>query len=378
MDLNNLKVGILGGGQLGRMIVQSAIDFDINIYILDPDKHAPCANLVSNFSMGSITDYKDVYNFGRDKDIVTIEIENVNVEALRQLEKEGIKVHPSAEVIGLIQDKGLQKKFYKENKIPTSDFVLINNQNDINQYTDMFPVFQKLRKGGYDGKGVCYLKDQADIQKGFEGPSILEKKVNYKKEISVVCARSANGEIAVFPVVELVFDPKYNLVDYLFSPADINTKVEVQARELAEEILNKLNVVGTLAIEMFVLEDDAVLINEMAPRVHNSGHHTIEGNVTSQFEQHLRAICNFPLGDTSSISPAAMVNLIGDNNHKGEVTYEGLIELLAMPGIHPHIYGKKTTKPGRKMGHITIVDNDLQQMFNKVKQVKSKIKVRAN
>ncbi|MGE0568640.1 MAG: 5-(carboxyamino)imidazole ribonucleotide synthase [Bacteroidia bacterium] len=373
--IQNLKIGILGGGQLGRMILQSAIDFNLDISILDPDKNAPCKNMVKNFVNGSLVDFDAVYKFGKDKDLITIEIENVNVEALKKLEAEGKKVYPQPHIIEMIQDKGLQKMFYQRHGFPTSDFFIAENKEQISKYKDYFPFFQKLRKGGYDGKGVVKLVSPHHLDKAFDAPSVLERLVDFDKELSVVVARNAEGEIKCFPSVECEFNPEANLVEYLFSPANVKKTIEREAMQLASHLIEKLELVGILAVEFFLTQDGQLLINEIAPRVHNSGHHTIEGNVTSQFEQHLRAILNLPLGDTAIVKPAVMVNLLGDFGHEGDAVYEGLEDILKFSGVKVHLYGKMVTKPFRKMGHITIIDDDLQKAKQKAKMVKNSIRV---
>ncbi len=378
MNFKQIKVGVLGGGQLGRMMYQDAISIDLDIHFLDGDPNAPCASISPNFVIGSITDFDTVYTFGKDKDIVTIEIENVNTDALEKLEKEGIKIHPSPASIRLIQDKGLQKQFYQEHQIPTADFILLNNLSDLENHLDFLPAFQKLRKGGYDGKGVCPINDSADIPNGFDAPSVLEKTVDYEKEISVICARNESREIIAYPPVELVADPQYNLLDYLLAPANISSSVAEEAKAIALKVTEKLEIVGLLAIEMFVTKDQKVLVNEVAPRPHNSGHHTIEANITSQFEQHLRAVCNIPLGSTSTILPATMINLIGAEGHKGTASYEGATEVLRSEGVYIHLYGKKDTKPGRKMGHLTVINQDVEKAIEIAQKVKGKIKIVAS
>lgn len=369
------KIGILGGGQLGRMLIQSAINYNLYVCCLDPDANAPCKTFANEFVKGSLTDYKTVYNFGKDKDIITIEIENVNVEALYDLQKEGKKVFPQPEVIEIIKDKGLQKMFYQRNDIPSPDFFLIENKEQITKYANFFPFFQKLRTGGYDGKGVVKLGHPHKIDHAFDAPSVLERLVDFDKEISVIVARSENGEIKCFPSVECQFNSEANLVEFLFSPANIKKSIDKQAIDIAVKVAEKLNIVGLLAVELFVTKDGKVLVNEVAPRPHNSGHQTIEGNMTSQFEQHLRAILNLPLGDTASIKPAVMINLLGEKNHEGVAKYEGLVDAMKYKGVYVHLYGKTTTKPFRKMGHATIVDDDLTVAKNKAIAIKDLIKI---
>ena len=374
-SIQQLNIGILGGGQLGRMLLQNAFNLNLNISVLDPDKNAPCRDMVKSFTQGSLTDYDTVYAFGKNKDLVTIEIENVNTDALKTLEKEGVKVFPQPHIIEMIQDKGLQKMFYQRNNIPSPDFFLIDNRSQIKKYKDYFPFFQKLRKGGYDGKGVVRLNKETQLDKAFDAPSVLERLVDFQKELSVIVARSESGEVKCYPVVECEFNAKANLVEFLFSPANIKKSVEKEALALAAEVADKLQIVGLLAVELFLTADGKVLVNEIAPRAHNSGHHTIEGNVTSQFEQHLRAILNLPLGDTSIIKSAVMVNLLGEDGFEGKALYQGLDDVLKFSGVYVHLYGKAITKPFRKMGHVTIVDDDILKAKRKAKSVQSTLKV---
>ena len=373
--IQQLNIGILGGGQLGRMLIQNAINLNLTISVLDPDKNAPCRHLVKKFTQGSLTDYDTVYDFGKDKDLITIEIENVNIEALKALEKEGKKVYPQPHIIELIQDKGSQKMFYQRNDIPSPDFFLVENKSQINKYADYFPFFQKLRTGGYDGKGVTKLVNPHHLDKAFDAPSVLERFVDFDKELAVIVARSENGEIKCFPVVECEFNPEANLVEFLFSPANIKKSVEKEAIQLASTVAEKLGIVGLLAVELFLTKDGKVLVNEIAPRPHNSGHHTIEANVTSQFEQHLRAILNLPLGDTAIVRAGVMVNLLGDFGYEGNAVYQGMDDILKFSGVYVHLYGKATTKPFRKMGHATIVDNDILKAKQKARLVKNTLKV---
>ena len=378
MDFDpNLKIGVLGGGQLGRMMIQSGIYFNLDISVLDPDPNAPCKNLVRNFQVGSLTDYETVYEFGQQFDLITIEIENVNTEALKKLQEEGKKVYPQPEVIEIIKDKGIQKDFYKNNGIPTSDYFLLNNKEDLHKHVDFLPAVHKLRTEGYDGRGVNVLRNTDAFDGSFDAPAVLEKFVDYEKEISVLVARNSNGETKTFPVVELEFHPEANLVEFLFSPAAIENAVEDKAKKIAIDVIEKLNMVGLLAVEMFVTKAGDVLVNESAPRTHNSGHHTIEGNVTSQFEQHIRAIMNLPLGDTSIKNNAVMINLLGAEGHTGDAVYEGAEMVMALDNVHLHLYGKKTTKPFRKMGHVTILGDEMEMVKNKAKLVKSTLIIKA-
>lgn len=362
---------------MGRMMIQSAINYNLDISILDPDPNAPCAHLVENFQVGSLTDEKAVYQWGQKFDLITIEIENVSVEALKRLQSEGVKVYPQPEVIELIQDKRKQKTFYKANRIPTSPFVLTEGVDDVRAQSAMLPAVNKLGKEGYDGRGVQILRHNADLAKSFDKPGLLEELVDFEKELSVIVARNEKGDITCFPVVELAYHPEHNLVEFLFAPAEISEAVENNAFDLAKDVIKKLNMVGLLAVEMFLTKDGKLLVNEVAPRTHNSGHHTIEANVTSQFEQHLRAILNLPLGVTDLIRPAAMVNLLGEEGSSGEALYEGMGDCMDMPGVYIHLYGKKITKPFRKMGHITITASNVDVLKERARKVKKTLKVKA-
>jgi 5-(carboxyamino)imidazole ribonucleotide synthase len=369
------SIGLLGGGQLGRMLLQAAIDLDLQIACLDPDPEASCHHLTPNFQQGSFQDYETVYRFGQKYDVISIEIEHVNIDALKQLESEGKKVYPQPHILQMIQDKRLQKQFFKDHGFPTADFILTDNQSSLSQHIDFLPAFHKLGKGGYDGKGVQYIADGASVSKGFDAPGLLEKAVDFEKELAVIVARNPQGETVVFPAVEMVFHPEQNLVEFLFSPADISASIEKQAEKIAVDLINKLELVGVLAVEMFLTKDGQVLINEIAPRPHNSGHQTIRGNESSQYEQHLRAITGLPLGSTKSFGYAGMLNLLGAEGFTGPAKYEGLADILAIPGVFPFLYGKKITKPFRKMGHITILGDSKDAIIEKANQVKNLIRV---
>jgi 5-(carboxyamino)imidazole ribonucleotide synthase len=372
---NNLRLGILGGGQLGRMLLQKAADYNISNAVLDPDPDAPCRNLCDEFTTGDFNDYKAVYDFGKKADLLTIEIEHVNTEALEQLEKEGILVFPQPHLIRLVQDKGAQKIFYRTNKIPTAEFHLVENRQQLVEQKNFLPFVQKLRKGGYDGKGVMVIRNEQDFEKAFDAPSVLEKYIPFEKEISVIVARSSSGEVKTFPVVEMEFNREANLVEFLFAPSGISKETALEAEAIAKKIAMDSLIVGVLAVEMFVTKDGDVLVNEIAPRPHNSGHHTIEANITSQYEQHLRAILGLPLGSTALITPAVMVNLLGEKNYSGPAAYEGLEKILAIEGVYVHLYGKKITKPFRKMGHATCTGKTLKEAMEKAVRVKENLKV---
>ena len=376
-DITHLKIGVLGGGQLGRMMIQSAINYNLNISILDPDPNAPCSSLVSDFTIGPLTDFDTVYNWGKDKELITIEIENVSVEALKKLQSEGVKVFPQPEVIELIQDKRTQKEFYKNQDIPTSSFVLTENAAEVKQNQAMLPAVNKLGKEGYDGRGVQIIRSEKDFEKAFDKPGLLEELVDFDKELSVIVARNENGQTNCFPVVELSYHPEHNLVEFLFAPAQISQDHEQKAYGVAIDVINKLEMVGLLAVEMFLTKEGEILVNEVAPRTHNSGHQTIEANITSQFEQHLRAILNLPLGSTELSTPAAMVNLLGEDGYTGDAIYEGIEDCMETKGVYVHLYGKKVTKPFRKMGHITIVDPSVEELKTKARKIKNTLKVKA-
>lgn len=368
------KIGVLGGGQLGRMLIQAANALDIQLHMLDADPKAPCAAVAHSFTTGSIQDYQTVLDFGQDKDFLTVEIENVNTEALKELVKQGKKVFPQPEILELIRDKGLQKDFYQLHQIPTAPYIYWDQSAETTLPFE-FPVVHKMRTGGYDGKGVQVVKSAEALQNSFQEPSIIEACIPFEKELSVIVARNQKGQTNCFPLVECEFNPEANLVEFLFSPANVSAEIEAKAQKIAIDIIEKLDMIGLLAVEFFLTQDQQLLVNEIAPRPHNSGHHTIEICVTSQFEQHLRAILNLPLGDTRLIQAGAMLNLIGAKGHDGKVYYEGLDEILSIPGVHPHLYAKENTKPFRKMGHITIAGQSMNEVREKANLVKTQIQV---
>lgn len=370
----NFKIGVLGGGQLGRMLIQSGIDFNLSFSVIDPDEHAPCKG-IADFQVGKLTDYETVMKFGKDCDIITIEIENVNTQALKELVKQGKKVFPQPEIIELIQDKRIQKSFYKEKGIPTAEFILVENREEVHTHSNFLPAVNKLGKEGYDGRGVQVLNNSDDLLKAFDAPGLLEKFVSFQKEISIIVARNESGEVVTYPAVEMVFHPTQNLVEYLFAPSELSEAILKKADDVARKVMSELQMVGLLAVEMFVTHNGEVLVNEIAPRPHNSGHQTIEANATSQYEQHLRAIINLPLGDTSLLMPSAMVNLLGEPGYSGNALYEGFDEVVKISGVHIHLYGKKLTKPFRKMGHVTIIDQDVESLKQKANFVKQTLKV---
>lgn len=373
----DFKLGVLGGGQLGRMLLQEAVNLDIKLAALDPNPTAPCHQIVPYFTTGDFNDRETVVKFGKDLNVVTVEIEHVSIAGLRDLEKLGVKVFPQPDVLEIVQDKGLQKEFYKNHNIPTAPYLLLNNKADLHAHTDFLPAAQKLRKGGYDGRGVFVIKSKEQIQNGFDAPTVLEQFVDFEKELSVIVARNESGEIKAFPAVELDFNPQANLVELLFAPANITPEIAQKAEAIAVKTIEAFGLVGILAVELFLTKTGDILVNEVAPRPHNSGHQTIEANITSQYAQHLRSILNLPLGDTDLIRPAAMVNLLGEEGHSGPVLYEGLEEALKISGVYVHLYGKTDTKPFRKMGHVTITAATAPEAREKAMHVKTIIKVKA-
>lgn len=369
----NAKLGILGGGQLGKMLLQKAADYNIECYVLDPSSDAPAKAYAHHFTQGDFNDFDTVYSFGKNVDVLTIEIEHVNVDALVKLEQEGVQVYPQPSIIKTVQDKGLQKQFYQKNKIPTSAFKLVENKNEIESST--FPVIQKLRKFGYDGRGVQKLSNASDTSLAFSKPSIIEELVDIDKELSVVVARNTKGEIQHYNPVELVFNDSANLLDYLISPANITDEISNQAVALARQVIKSFEMVGILAVELFLTKSGELLVNEIAPRPHNSGHQSIEANFTSQYDQHLRCIFGLNLGDTNMYCPSVMLNLLGEADHTGEANYIGLNEAMKHSGVHVHLYGKKHTKPFRKMGHVTITNKDLNEAMKIADELKNTIKI---
>lgn len=376
---SELKLAILGGGQLGKMLIEAASDWNIQTFVLDPDPDCSCAHLAYEFTCGSFKDYETVYQFGQKANKITIEIEHVNVEALMQLKKEGKEIYPDPEALMIIQDKGRQKLFYEDQELPTSNFQIADHkfelQELIREEKINFPFVQKNCKAGYDGKGVQIIRSETDMHLLFDDASVIEDLVEIEKELSVIVARDKNGNTNCFPVVEMEFHPTANLVEFLSAPAQITKELSDLAGLIAINTINAFNITGILAVELFLTKSGEILINEVAPRPHNSGHHTIEANYTSQYEQLLRCIFDLPLGSTHLRSPAVMVNLLGEENFTGEAIYEGMDTCLAMEGVYVRLYGKKITKPFRKMGHVTIIGDDLNQAKEKAKFVKEKFKV---
>lgn len=371
------RIGILGGGQLGRMLLQAAANYPVETFVMENDPSCPAAHLCHHFTQGNISNFEDVYNFGKGLDAITIEIEAVNEDALEKLEAEGVRIYPKPSALRIIKNKILQKEFYRNNAIPTSDFVVTQNRAGLNQHSGFLPAAHKLAEGGYDGRGVELLKKNEDLEKGFDAPAVLEKLVNIKKEIAVIIAVNDKGENALYPPVDMVFDNRLNLLEYQISPADLPEKVLWKVEAVALKVVKDLDSPGIFAVELFVDIDDNVFVNETAPRVHNSGHHTIEANYSSQFDMLWRIMLGYPLGSTEHILPAAIVNLLGQPGQSGEADYEGLKEILDIENVFVHIYGKKETRPGRKMGHITILSKEKQELIHQANRIKQTVKVMA-
>ena len=369
------KIGILGGGQLGRMLLQAAANYPVETFVMENDHGCPSAHLCHHFTKGDIKNFDDVYNFGKGLDALTIEIESVNDAALEKLETEGVKIYPSPAALKIIKNKILQKQFYKDSEIPTSDFIITQNKTELEQNSHFLPAAHKIGMGGYDGRGVELLKTTEDIARGFDAPAVLEKLVQVKKEIAVTIAVNEKKETAIYPPVDMVFDMRLNLLDYQISPADLPEKVLWKVEAIALKVVKSLKSPGIFAVELFVDIDNNVLVNETAPRVHNSGHHTIEANHSSQFDMLWRVMLGYPLGNTDHILPAAIVNLLGAEGYSGPAHYEGLEEVLKTDNVFVHIYGKKETKPGRKMGHVTIISNEKQELIHQANRIKHILKV---
>jgi len=369
-----MKLGILGGGQLGRMLLQAAANYDVTTYVLEKDAHCPAAHLCHHFTLGNINDFDTVYEFGKDLDALTIEIEAVNIEALEKLEAKGVKVIPKPSAIRTIKNKILQKQFYKDNEIPTAPFVITQNTSELYQHLSLLPAVHKIAEGGYDGKGVQIILNEKDIELGFKAPSVLEQKINIVKEIALIVGRNTKGDTVIYPPSEMIFDSVYNLLDYQLSPALMEEKILWKAEAIARKVVQGLASPGLFAIELFIDQNEEVWVNETAPRVHNSGHHTIEANYSSQYDMLLRILLDYPFGNTDAILPSAIVNIIGSKGHSGEVFYEGLDEVLKMDNVFVHLYGKKQTQPGRKMGHVTIMSKEYQDLTHKANKIKHTLK----
>ncbi len=371
---SDFRLGVLGGGQLGRMLLTETQKYDIFTVILDGDKHAPCAEICNEFHRGSLMDYQTVYDFGKTVDVLTIEIEHVNIDALKKLEAEGLKIYPQPAILEIIQHKGKQKDFFQKHDIPTAAYNRHTSNKELHKITE-FPFVWKSAQFGYDGTGVKVIRSTEDLQGLPDVDSITEELIPFKNELAVIVARNLKGEIKTYPVVEMEFHPTANQVEYVLCPARIDKAVAEKAREIALHVADALGIVGLLAVEMFQTEDDEILVNEVAPRTHNSGHYSIEASYTSQFEQHLRSILDMPLGNTDNKVAGIMVNLVGEEGYSGEVIYENMEEILAIDGVTPHIYGKKHTRPFRKMGHVTIVNEDLDKAREIAEMVKKTIRV---
>jgi 5-(carboxyamino)imidazole ribonucleotide synthase len=371
-----VKAGILGGGQLGRMLLQAAINYPVETYVMENDSACPAAHLCHHFTKGDITSFDDVYNFGKSLNVLTIEIENVNEDALQKLEDEGVKVFPKPAALKIIKNKITQKEFYKAIEVPSGEFVVTNSKADLQQHKEFLPAVHKIAQGGYDGKGVQILKTEVDFDNAFDAPAVLEKMVDIKKELSMIIAVSQTGETVIYEPVDMVVDQRLNLLSYQISPAVIPEKVMWKAEAVALKVVKDLKSPGIFAVELFADHNDNIFVNETAPRVHNSGHHSIEACYSSQFDMLWRVLLNYPLGNTDHILPSAIVNLVGEEGHTGDAHYEGLEEVLGMDNVFVHIYGKKQTKPGRKMGHVTILSNEPQELLHKANQIKHLVKVR--
>ena len=369
------KIGILGGGQLGRMLLQQAANYPVETHVLENDPLCPAAHLCHHFTLGDINDAETVYAFGKNLDVLTIEIEHVDVGALERLEAEGVKIIPKPAVLKTLKNKIKQKEFYVANGISTSNFVVTETEAELKTHIHLLPAVHKLATGGYDGKGVQIIRDASEIDKGFREAAILEELVNIEKEISVIIAANGKGEFKIYPLVEMVFDPILNLVSHQFSPACITEKQQWVAEALALQLVKAMQSPGIFAVECFIDKNGNVLVNETAPRVHNSGHHTIEACYSGQFDMLLRILLDLPLGNPELIMPAGMVNLIGAEGHSGAVNYQGLEEVLRMDDSFVHIYGKKETRPGRKMGHITVMNKRIEDLMYTFNRIKEKIKV---
>ncbi|MDV7186963.1 5-(carboxyamino)imidazole ribonucleotide synthase [Lutibacter sp. TH_r2] len=372
---SNFRLGVLGGGQLGKMLLAETHKLDIYTVILDKAKDAPCARICNEFHQGDLMDFDTVYNFGKTVDILTIEIEHVNIDALIKLEEEGLEIYPQPSVLKIIQHKGIQKDFFVENNIPTSPHKRFTSLKELKNEVLSFPFVWKSAQFGYDGTGVKIVKNINDLNNLTDTDCIAEDLIPFKNELAVIVSRNKSGEVKTYPVVEMEFHPEANQVEYVICPARISDEVATKARNIALNVAKSFEHIGLLAVEMFQTENNEILVNEVAPRTHNSGHYSIEASYTSQFEQHVRSILNLPLGNTESKVAGIMVNLVGEEGFSGEVIYQGMEDILKMDGVTPHIYGKKETRPFRKMGHVTIVNNNLSEARKIAEKVKNTIKV---
>lgn len=369
------KAGILGGGQLGRMLLQAAANYPVETFVMEKDENCPAAHLCNHFIRGDITNFEDVYQFGKSLDVLTIEIESVNIEALKKLEMEGVKVYPSPAALEIIKNKITQKEFYLKNNIPTADFIITQNENEVRNQQSFLPAVHKLALGGYDGKGVQILYDESELTKAFKEPAVLEKMVDIKKELAIIIGVNNKGETAIYSPVEMMFNHQLNLLEYQISPALIGENILWKAEAIALAVVKNLKSAGIFAVELFIDMKDNVLVNETAPRVHNSGHHTIEANFSSQFDMLWRIMLDYPLGNTKPIINSAIVNIIGEDGYNGKAVYSGLDEILKIDSVFVHIYGKAETRPGRKMGHVTILNNERQHLIHIANSIKKTLKV---
>lgn len=370
------RIGILGGGQLGRMLLQAAANYPVETFVLENDEHCPAAHLCHHFTKGDIKDFDTVYDFGKGLDAITIEIESVNVDALEKLEALGVKVFPKSSALRIIKNKIEQKNYYRQHQIPTSEFVITQNKSELKTHSSFLPAAHKIAMGGYDGRGVELLKTELDIENGFDAPAVLEKLVSIEKEISMIVAVAQNGETTMYPPAEMIFDSQLNLLDYQISPADLPEKIFWKVEAIAMAVVRNFNSPGLFAVELFVDKNGNVLVNETAPRVHNSGHHSIEGNFSSQFDMLWRIMLGYPLGCTDAILPSVILNIVGAEGHTGPAYYEGLKDVLKIEHAFVHLYGKAQTKPGRKMGHVTVIGKDNSEVIYKAKRIKHLLKVK--
>ena len=378
---SEFKLGIIAGGQLGKMLAQAASNWNIKTYILDTSDQCPAIDVCSHFVKGDYTKFEDVYNFGKQVDLLTFEIENINTDALFKLQSEGLSIYPEPQVLDLIKDKAKQKYFFATHNVVSPSFQVFSTSDEIKQAIRSgalkFPLVQKLRTSGYDGRGVAVMNDERDLHKLLDGPCIVEEKIDIDQELAIQVARNANGEISVFPVVDLVFNPQVNLVEYLFCPSAQSENIQAMAQEMAGRIIQNLNMTGLLAVEFFLDKTGTLYVNEISPRAHNSGHHTIESCVTSQYEQHLRSILGYPLGSTQLKFPSVMINLLGAEGYEGTPLYNGIDKCLAMPGAKIHIYGKTKTKAHRKMCHATVLAESIEEAKRKALKIRELIQITA-
>lgn len=370
-----IKAGILGGGQLGRMLLQAAANYPVETFVMENDADCPAAHMCNHFIKGNIKDFDDVYAFGKNVDVLTIEIENINIDALEKLEAEGTKIIPTPAALRIIKNKITQKEFYKNIEVPSPAFYVTNTKADVLQYKNELPLVHKIAEGGYDGKGVVLIEDEAALVQAFDAPAVLEKMIDIQTEISMIIAIGQDYQDAYYEPVEMIVDTRLNLLNYQIAPAKLEEKTGWKAEAIALKVVKELKSPGIFAVELLIDKTGNVFVNETAPRVHNSGHHSIEACYSSQFDMLWRVLLNYPLGNTDSILPSAIVNLIGETGHTGNAVYQGLQEVLAMDNVFVHIYGKKQTKPGRKMGHITVLSSERQELLHKANKIKHLVKV---